>query len=259
MPIQVLNQDVQTGGGAKAQVGQKADPSGPVRDRRLTREDVPDEWEHPIFEAENFIIEGPASVEIVDRSGQQIQMDAVADALERYMESEHEPGIISDRHEDVPIGVPIWEWVTDDGEIYETTVDDEEFTLVANIGNQTTMSKLARLKCLTGDYGGYSVTVYSNREHRRPDGTRVTVDCDLHATTLGDEELVMNPAADFDVVDFKYGGVLEAAIARRLRRRQSPAGQIEQKLSETAPASASGTSPDEATDLSDELLERLEN
>lgn len=231
MPIQVVNQNVSQS--ADAKVGQKADPSGPVRDRRLTREDVPDEWEEPIFEAENFIIEGPASVEIVDRTGQQIQMEAVADALERYMESEREPGIISDKHDDVPIGIPLWEWVTDDGEIYETTVTDEEFTLVANLGNETTMSKLARLRCLTGDYGGYSVTVYSNLEHDNPDGTRVTTDCDLHAVTLGDEDLVMNPAADFDVVDFKYGGVLEAAITRRLRRRQSLAGRIEQALERT--------------------------
>jgi len=230
MPIQVLNQNVSQGAGAQSNVGERADPSGPVRDRRLTRDDVPDEWENPIFEADDFIIEGPASVEIVDRSGQQIQMDAVEAALERYMTSEREPGIISDKHEDVPVGIPVWDWVTDDGEIYETTVTDDEFALVANIGNETTMSKLARLRCLTEDYGGYSVTVYSNREHQRPDGTRVTVDCDLHAVTLGDEELVMNPAADFDVVDFKHGGVLEAAIVRRLRRRQSLAGKIEQEL-----------------------------
>lgn len=251
MPIQVLNHSVsQT---SDSNVGESVDPSGPVRDRRLTRDDVPEEWEFPIFEAENFIIEGPASVEIVDRSGQQIQMDAVEDALERYMESDREPGIISDKHDDVPVGIPVWDWTTDDGERYETRVTDDEFTLVANIGNETTMSKLARLRCLTGDYGGYSVTVYSNREHRRPDGTRVTVDCDLHAVTLGDEDLVMNPAADFDVVDFKHGDVLEAAIQRRLRRRQSPVGQIEQKLTE----SADDVDEDTATDLEGALLERL--
>ncbi|WP_207891210.1 hypothetical protein [Natrarchaeobius oligotrophus] len=220
MSIRVVNQNV----------GQKAEPVGPIRDRRLTREAVPDEWEYPIFDAENFIIEGPASVEIVDRTGQQIQMDAVATALERFLESDREPGIISVKHDDVPVGIPIWEWESDDGRHYETTVDDQEFTLVANIGNETTKSKLARLRCLNDDYGGYSVTVYSNQEHQAPDGTRVTVDCDLHAVTLGSAEKVMNPAADFDVVDFKHGGLLEATIRRRLQRRNSLAGQIEQKL-----------------------------
>ncbi|OYR80774.1 hypothetical protein DJ84_14810, partial [Halorubrum ezzemoulense] len=141
-----------------------------------------------------------------------------------------EPGIISTRHDDVPVGVPVWEWTTDEGVHYETTVDDEEFTLVANLGNETTKSKMARLRCLNGDYGGYSVTVYSNQEHRRNDGTRVTVDCDLHAVTLGHESQVMNPEADFDVVDFKHGGVLEAQIRRRLRRRRSLAGRIEDRL-----------------------------
>lgn len=228
MSIQVVNHN--TSRTTDSKVGQRVNPDGPIHDRRITRDDVPDEWEYPVFDAENFIIEGPASVEIVDRTGQQIQMDAIADALERYMESEREPGIISVKHDDVPIGIPIDQWVTDEGHHFETTVTGDEFTLVANIGNETTKSKLARLRCLNGDYGGYSVTVYSNREHREPDGTRVTVDCDLHAVTLGSPEKVMNPAADFDVVDFKHGGVLEATIVRRLRRRNSVVGKIEQKL-----------------------------
>jgi len=228
MPINVLNQNVSAE--PTATVGDTVDASGPIKDRRITREDVPDEWEEPIFEAENFIIEGPASVEIVDRSGQQIQMGAVEDALDRFLESTREPGIISVEHDDVPVGVPTWNWTTDAGEMYETVVDDTEFTLVANIGNETTKSKMARLRCLSGDYGGYSVTVFSNQEHQKPDGTRVTVDCDLHAVTLGSEEKVMNPAADFDVVDFKYGGQLGAMVAQRLRRRRSAAGAIEQKL-----------------------------
>lgn len=261
MPLQVVNQSVSQD--AHASIGDTVSPSGPVRDRRLTREDVPDEWEYPIFDAKNFIIEGPASVEIVDRSGQQIQMEAIADALDRYMGSEREPGIISDRHDDVPVGIPVEQWVTDGGDVYETTVSETEFTLVANIGNETTMGKLARLRCLTGDYGGYSVTVYSNQEHRRPDGTRVTVDCDLHAVTLGDEELVMNPAADFDVVDFKHGGVLEAAITRRLRRRRSLAGRVEQKMAETDSGGDAGfeatlfevrRSPDDDNEYQSDLL-----
>lgn len=231
MPIQVVNQSAARADAPN--VGEHVDPSGPIKDRRITREDVPDDWEEPIFDADNFLIEGPASVEIVDRSGQQIQMDAVADALERYMESEREPGIISVQHDDVPVGVPVWEWTTDDGIRYETRVTDDEFTLVANLGNETTKSKLARAKCLNGNYDGYSVTVYSNQEHRQPDGTRVTVDCDLHAVTLGNEQQLMNPAADFDVVDFKAGGRLAAAIQRRLRRRRSLTGRVEQKLAET--------------------------
>lgn len=230
MSLQVVNHSVST---TDTKTGQTVNAEGPIHDRRLTRDDVPDEWVEPIFEAENFIIEGPASVEIVDRSGQQIQMDAVAEALERYMESEREPGIISVKHDDVPVGVPIWEWERDDGRRYETTVTDDEFILVANIGNETTKSKMTRLKCLSGKYGGYSVTVYSNQEHRKPDGTRVTVDCDLHAVTLGSEDLIMNPAAnDVDVVDFKAGGILEAAIVRQLRRRNSLTGRIEQKLAD---------------------------
>lgn len=238
MALQVVNQST----------GDVAEPIGPLEDRRITREDVPTEWEFPVFDAEDFIIEGPASVEIVDRTGQQIQMDAVAAALERFMESSREPGIISVKHDDVPVGVPVWSWESEDVPRYETKVADDEFRLVANIGNETTKSKLARLRCLSGEYGGYSVTVYSNQEHEAPDGTRVTVGCDLHAVTLGDSDLVMNPAADFDVVDFKHGGILAAEIEQRLRRRRSLRGRVEQKLA------TGGSGPG----LSDAIRERLE-
>jgi hypothetical protein len=234
MSIRVLNQSVDVD--RKAAVGQTVDPSGPIHDRRLSRADVPDEWEAPVFEAENFIIEGPASVEIVDRTGQQIQMDAVADALDRYLESEREPGIISTKHDDVPVGVPVWEWTTEDGARYETAVHDDAFTLVANLGNETTKSKLARLRCLNGDYGGYSVTVYSNQEHRRPDGTRVTIDCDLHAVTLGSEELVMNPAADFDVVSTSLTSNT-AAYWRQRSAADSGAGVVSRGRSSSSSAS----------------------
>ncbi|ELZ96049.1 hypothetical protein C440_05647 [Haloferax mucosum ATCC BAA-1512] len=252
MSIQVLNHP-DAGVDAKAAVGQSiTDTSGQVRDRRLTREDVPNEWHHPVFEADDFIIEGPASVEIVDRSGQQIQMEAVREALDRFMLSEREPGIISDKHDDVPVGVPLWDWTTDDGQRYETVVEGDRFQLVSNLGNETTMSKLARLRCLNGDYGGYSITVYSNEEVAKPDGTCVTTNCDLHAVTIGHEDLVMNPAADFDVVDFKHGGILEASIRRRLRRRDSMTGRVEQKLRDSSSSSSQGDDS-----LAASLLDRL--
>jgi len=241
MTIQVVNQDVA--------VGETVEPSGPLKDRRITREDVPDEWEYAVFEADDFVLEGPASVEIVDRTGQQIQMGAVADALGRFMESQHEPGVITYEHEEVPVGRPLWKWTTDGGQVYETEVTDDEFQLVASIGNETTKSKETRIKCLRGDYDGYSVTVYSNEERRRPDGTRVTVACDLHTVTIGSGERLMNPAADFDVVDYKAGGRLQAAIQRRLRRRRSLAGRVEQKLA--------GGGDGDTTSLTDSILERL--
>lgn len=250
MPLQVVNQSVNQN--SHPDLGDHVDASGPLKDRRLKPEDLPDAWREPVFEADNFIIEGPASVEIVDRTGQQIQMGAVADALQRFIESDREPGIISVEHDDVPVGVPLWSWQADDGTSYETVVQDDEFRLVANIGNETTKSKMARARCLSGDYSGYSVTVFSNQEHQKPDGTRVTVGCDLHAVTLGAEELLANPAADFEVVDFKAGGLLAARIQHQLRRRRSLAGTVEQKLA-TEPAGSN-----DGNDLTERVLDRLQ-
>lgn len=188
-----------------------------LRDRTITREDVPEEWHEAVFESDDFIIEGPASVEIVDRTGQEIKMEALEAALERFMHSDEAPGIISLEHKDVPVGVPLWDWNTDGGEHYETTVRGDEFTLVSNIANDTEKAKEARLRALNEDLDGYSVTVFSKKEGTRDsDGARVTVECDLHSVTLGEDSKLMNPEADFDVVDHKWGSTLGTTVKSAL-------------------------------------------
>lgn len=173
-----------------------------VTDRTIERDDVPDKWEFAVFDAEDFVIHGPASVQQVDRQGQQIQMDALGDAIDRYFESREAPGIISLEHKDVPIGVPIREWTFDDGSTVRSHIDGDVMYLVGNIANDTEKAKEARYRALTGDLDGYSVTVYS-KEEGMVDGTRVTTACDLHAVTLGSDEKIVNPDAQFEVVDYK--------------------------------------------------------
>lgn len=129
-------------------------------------------------------------------------MDALGDAIDRYFESREAPGIISLEHKDVPIGVPIREWTFDDGSTVRSHIDGDVMYLVGNIANDTEKAKEARYRALTGDLDGYSVTVYS-KEEGMVDGTRVTTACDLHAVTLGSDEKIVNPDAQFEVVDYK--------------------------------------------------------
>lgn len=172
--------------------------------RKITREMVPDEYEAAVFDHEDFIIYGPASVEIKDKENQEIKMEALESDLHRYMTSEDEPGTISYKHNDVNVGVPIWEWTTDNGETYETGIEGDTFYLCANIGNETEKAKECRLRSLMGDLDGYSVTVFSTEEGTRAsDGARVTTECDLHSVTLGAEDLIVNPEAGYEVVDSK--------------------------------------------------------
>jgi len=173
-----------------------------IQKNTITREDVPDEWEEPVFDADDFILYGPASVEQVDKEGQEIRMEALDGALDRYFESEEAPGIISMKHNDVPVGVPARQWTTDEN-VLRSEVRGDRMYLVANLANDTEKAKEARLRALNGTFDGYSVTVYSKEYGRDEDGNKITTKCDLHAVTLGSDDQIVNPDATFDVVDYK--------------------------------------------------------
>lgn len=196
-----------------------------VKSRKIERHQIPDEYEEAVFDADDFIIYGPASVEIVDRSGQEIKMEAIEEDLDRFMESEN---LISLKHDDVKVGEPVWEY---DGN--ETGVEGDTFYLCANIGNDTEKKKQARLQALRGDLDGYSITVYSTEEGtRESDGARITNQCDIHSVTLGAGDLLMNPEAGFNVVDYKSG--LKTGILKRLNpsSRDRLRETIDQKMGE---------------------------
>lgn len=221
-----------------------------INDRTLSRDDVPDEWEYPVFDAETFVIYGPASVEVVDRKGQEVSMDAFTgmsreelvnddrveineldlsdrgdqftSALDRFMGSELAPGIISKEHDDIPVGVPVWDYTTDEGQTYKTEVKDGTFWLCAKLAKDTEKAKECRLRALDGSYDGYSVTIFSKYETTRPtDGARLTLDADLHAVTLGSSEITVNQEAGFEPVDWKLMN-LSDQLRERMQQRNDP-------------------------------------
>lgn len=256
-----------TAGVAPVDFDPNPDAEVDINDRTLSRADVPEEWHYPVFEAETFVIHGPASVEVVDRKGQEVKMDALrgksreelladdrvtvremdlsergdafGSALERFMESELAPGIISKEHNDIPVGRPVWEYQTDDGETYETAIRGDTLYLTAKLANDTEKAKECRLRALDGSYDGYSVTIFSKYETTRPtDGARVTLDADLHAVTLGSSEITVNQEAAFEPVDWKFGVDLQAELAaamqRKLRAGDPLTAQVQQKLAADA-------------------------
>jgi predicted transcriptional regulator len=234
-----------------------------IDDRTLSREAIPEEWHYPVFEAETFVIHGPASVEVVDRKGQEVKMeaftglspaelraddrvtvsemdlaergDAFESALDRFMNSDLAPGIVSKEHDDIPVGVPVWEYTTDEGETFRTEVRDDTFYLTAKLANDTEKAKECRLRALDGSYDGYSVTIFSKYEHtRESDGARVTLDADLHAVTLGNQSITVNQEASFEPVDWKYGidirGEVGAQLRRKFRQRDGVREAIRRRL-----------------------------
>jgi len=238
--------------------GRTLDP-GSVRYKEGKREkqlvdmdELPVEYKEAV-EADHFIIYGKASVEQYDEDGQRVDIEALDSSLEQLFRS----GNISRRHKDVRVGEPLPEWeleedkdVDIDGETFafeagdtlatganpgvvserrDGEPDDDEFWIVADLWDDTEIGKDTRLRCLSGDLNGFSVTIYAKKTERTPEGEDVT-DLDWHAVTIGSDEAIKNKDSRFGLADYKavFGITDDSATGDRVKpagaRADSPDG-----------------------------------
>lgn len=200
--------------------GTRIDPTsitrkgGKQQKKLVDTSDLPDEYKEAV-EAEHFIIYGKASVEQYDDDtpSQKIKMDALEDALPQLFKS----GLISRRHKDVRVGevkktheleedrtIQVGDETKEfkEGDVLSTHVDDDEVWLVADIWNDTEIAKDTRLRSLTGDLNGFSVTIYAKETKPTAKGELVT-DVDWHAVTIGSDDKIKNKDSRFGVAEFK--------------------------------------------------------
>lgn len=192
-----------------------ASSPGQARSRRLVDvESLPAEYREAI-EADDFVLYGKASVEQYDKDtpSQKLTMEALDEALPQLFET----GIISRRHKDVPVGTiekaytleePSTFQVGDEsrsfdaGETLKTGVAGDSFWIVANLHNNTEIAKETRLKALSGDLDGFSVTIFAKDVEPTQKGEKVT-GLDWHSVTIGTGDQIKNPAARFGVAEYK--------------------------------------------------------
>ena len=232
---------------------------GGSRERSLVDEDeIPAEFAEPVG-ADHFVIYGKASVEEYDEDGQRVDVDALEGAKEQLFNS----GNISRRHKDVRVGEPLPSWELEDdleleidGERFafeagdelatganpevvqgarSGEADDDEFWIVADLWADTEIAKDTRLRALTGDLDGFSVTIYAKETEPTPDGEDVT-DLDWHAVTIGPDEAIKNKGSRFGLADFKamFGRTDDGAPGGRATRSDRPSTTMLEGLLEKA-------------------------
>lgn len=216
-------------------VVQKED--GSRESRLVDEESIPDEYREGI-EADDFVIYGKASVEQYDEDGQVVDVGALEGSLEQLYKS----GNISRRHKDVRVGEPLPEWTLDEDrtlelgdETYEFRAGDtlttgvnpdiveerrvgegtgeDEFWLASDIWNDTEIGKDTRLRTMSGDLNGFSVTIYAKEKQPTAKGEGVT-EVDFHAVTIGSDDAIKNKASRFDIAEFKAMFTDEGAHGR---------------------------------------------
>jgi len=214
-------------------------------ERRLVDvESLPSEYKSAM-EADHFVIYGRASVEQLDEDGQVVDIDALEESLDQLFKS----GNISRRHKDVRVGEVLPEWDLeesaeidlgdetlsfDEGETLTTGAnpdvvrdarggepDDDEFWLVADIWADSEIAKDTRLRTMSGDLNGFSVTIYAKETVKSDAGGEKVVDADFHAVTIGSDDAIKNKASRYGLAEFKamftddaaHGRVAEAATS----------------------------------------------
>lgn len=148
-----------------------------------------------------FIIYGPASVEIIDREGDKIRAQALADALPQLLKAAR----FSRNHEDLIVGEILSEYTTPDGQIFKTEVVKDRLMVVGEIWDNTRAAKETREQILSGNLGSYSISGEKIKSKDVCDGDAWGKSCyrdisklDLHAVTICEQG--MNPDAKFQVL-----------------------------------------------------------
>lgn len=167
------------------------------------------------LEADDFIVYGKASVEQYDEDWPPQKL--VMESFEEKMGQFFDPGLISRRHKDIPVGKALEEYelgesttieVGDEsldfgaGDVLRTGIRDDELWVVANIRNDSEIARETRVGILEGELDGFSVTVFCKEWTDTPKGQEVH-EFDWHSITIGQDEQIKNKPARFGLAEYK--------------------------------------------------------
>lgn len=169
-------------------------------DRRGLREDEVAEIMQTIPALKNRrIVAGYASVSIVDREGHKITIQALKEAVKRFMsEVYYRP--INVFHSDVTVGRVLPKWTSPKtGEIVTTHVDDTGWYIVAEVRDDVEIADKVWEEIERGNIRSFSIAGSSKAKHEGYENgkflTKITK-LDIYEVTLCEEPV--NPMSKFD-------------------------------------------------------------
>ena len=164
----------------------------------VAKHTIPYELRKVAEEGKDFIIYGPASVEVVDKEGDLILADALKESLPQLLRRAR----LSLSHEDNLVGEILPEYTSKNGVTYKTEVVNDRLMLVANVWDDTHDSKDTRMKIDSGQLRSFSISGKALEARLRIDKEGNLINeirrLDLSAVTVCPEG--MNPEARFKVI-----------------------------------------------------------
>ena len=154
-----------------------------------------------ILKSDELVIGGYASIEIVDKQNDLITLDALNEAVKKYMEVKKYRNVMSN-HSNVQVGDVIEKYRDKHGTLHKTQVDDVGFYVVIKLRDDIEKAKEISRGIRKGTLRSFSIggQALSKRKRTSPDiGEYNEIDkLELHEVTICEEGI--NPEAKFDIL-----------------------------------------------------------
>ena len=175
------------------------------------------DYEFTILKSDELIIGGYASIEIVDKQNDLITIDALDDAVKKYMGEKKYRNVMSN-HSNVQVGEVVEKYRDKNGTLHKTGVDDVGFYVVIKMRDDIEKAKEINRGIRKGTLRSFSIggQAISKKQRTSDDyGEYNEIDkLELHEVTICEKGI--NPEAKFDILKQDVGG--EEKMSEKLEK-----------------------------------------
>tara|TARA_Y100000592_G_scaffold100766_1_gene182642 strand:- start:2747 stop:3973 length:1227 start_codon:yes stop_codon:yes gene_type:complete len=224
--------------------------------------------EFTILKSDNLIIGGYASIEIVDKQNDLITIEALQDAVKKYMADEKYRNVMSN-HSNVQVGEVVEKYRDANGVLHKTAVDDVGFYVVIKLRDDIEKAKEISRGIRKGTLRSFSIGGQAiSKKQRTSDeyGEYNEIDrLELHEVTICEKGI--NPEAKFDILKMEEKNMsekLEKALEELndLMKQVSDVTSIEKEeetMNEKMMDEKMETSDEDEKMMSEKMMERMDD
>ena len=189
------------------------------------------DYEFTILKSDELIIGGYASIEIVDKQNDLITLDALDEAVKKYMGEKKYRNVMSN-HSNVQVGEVVEKYRDKNGILHKTSVDDVGFYVVIKMRDDIEKAKEISRNIRKGTLRSFSIGGQAiSKKQRTSDeyGEYNEIDkLELHEVTICEKGI--NPEAKFDILkqESEVKNNMSEKLEKALEELNSLMKQVEQ-------------------------------
>ena len=164
-----------------------------------------------ILKSNNLVIGGYASIEMVDKQNDLITLDALQEAVQKYMKITKFRNVMTN-HSNVQVGEVIPSYRDKTGKLYKTEVDDVGFFVVIKMREDIEKAKEVGREIRGGSLRSFSIGGQAlekrKKTHKEYGEYNEISKLELHEVTICEKGI--NPEAKFDILKMDKGDKMNA-------------------------------------------------